>query len=127
MAALKTQKNEVSVEAFLNSVEHDKRRSDGFAILELMREVTGIEPSMWGASIVDFGTYRYKYASGREAEWMLAGFDRYEEWLSRLGRYRTGKACLYINKLEDVDIQVLRELVRQSVAHMKKTNARPHG
>jgi len=138
MAELKTQKNEASVEAFLNSVEHDKRCADGFAVLELMKEVTGEEPAMWGKSIVGFGTYHYKYASGREANWMLVGFsprkrnmtlyimdgfDRYDELLSRLGKYRTGKSCLYINKLEDVDIEVLRELIRLSVAHMKKTNA----
>jgi hypothetical protein len=137
MPELKTQKNEASVEEFLNSVEHDKRREDGLTILQLMREVTGEEPAMWGTSIVGFGTYRYKYASGREAEWMLVGFsprkrnmtlyimdgfDQYDELLSRLGKYRTGKSCLYINKLEDVDTQVLRELVRQSVAHMKTTN-----
>ncbi|HUW09134.1 MAG TPA: DUF1801 domain-containing protein [Anaerolineae bacterium] len=138
MAELKTQKNESSVEAFLSAVEHGKRRADGFAILELMREVTGEEPAMWGTSIVGFGTYRYRYASGREAEWMLAGFsprkqnmtlyimdgfDQYKELLSRLGKYRAGKSCLYISKLEDVDSGVLRELVQQSVAHMRKTNA----
>ncbi|HUW08125.1 MAG TPA: DUF1801 domain-containing protein [Anaerolineae bacterium] len=138
MADLKTQKNDAGVEAFLDAVEHDKRRTDGFAILELMREVTGEEPAMWGASVVGFGSYRYKYASGREAEWMLVGFsprkrnlalyimdgfDQYEELLARLGKYRTGKSCLYINKLEDVDTGVLRELVRKSAAHMRKTNA----
>jgi len=138
MAGLKTQKNEASVEDFLKSVEHEKRRSDGFAVLELMREVTGEEPAMWGSSVVGFGSYHYTYASGREADWMLVGFsprkrnmtlyimdgfDQYDELLSRLGKYRTGKSCLYINKLEDVYTQVLRELIRQSVAHLKKTSA----
>jgi len=138
MAELKTQKNEASVEDFLNSVAHEKRRSEGFAVLELMREVTGLEPAMWGASIVGFGSYHYTYASGRDGEWMLAGFsprkrnmtlyimdgfDQYDELLSRLGKFRTGKSCLYINKLEDVDTQVLRELIRQSVAHIRRTNA----
>jgi hypothetical protein len=136
MSELKTQKNEASVEEFLSSVQHDKRREDGLTVLQLMREVTGEEPAMWGTSIVGFGTYRYKYASGREAEWMLVGFsprkrnltlyimdgfDRYAELLACLGKYRTGKSCLYINKLEDIDMQVLRELVEESVAHMKST------
>jgi hypothetical protein len=141
MAELKTQKNDASVEDFLKSVEHEKRRADGFAVLELMREVTGLEPAMWGTSIVGFGTFRYKYASGREAEWMLVGFsprkrnmtlyimdgfDNYDELLSGLGKYRTGKSCLYINRLEDVDTGVLRELVKQSVAHMRRTDVRSH-
>jgi hypothetical protein len=136
MAELKTQKTDASVEEFLNTVENERRRADSFALLELMREVTGEEPAMWGTSIVGFGTYRYQYASGRQGEWMqvgfsprkrnltlyiMPGFDGYESLLERLGKYRTGKSCLYINKLDDVHLPTLRELIRQSVAHVKKT------
>jgi len=136
MAELKTQKTDASVEESLNAVENERRRADSFALLELMREVTGEEPAMWGTSIVGFGTYRYQYASGREGEWMqvgfsprkrnltlyiMPGFDGYRSLLEKLGKYRTGKSCLYINKLDDVDLPTLRELIRQSVVHVKET------
>ena len=137
MAELKTQKNDASVEEFLNGVSDARKREDSFAILKLMREITGDEPAMWGTSIIGFGSYRYRYASGREGEWFLAGFsprkqnltlyimsgfDNYDSLLADLGKYKTGKSCLYINKLEDVDLPTLRELVRQSVTHMAETN-----
>ena len=137
MSELKTQKNEVSVEDFLNSVEPEKKRKDSFAILEIMRQVTGEEAVMWGSSIIGFGSYHYKYASGRENEWFLvgfsprkqnltlyimSGFDNYDALLSDLGKYKTGKSCLYINKLEDVDEGNLRKLIKQSVDHMIETN-----
>ena len=137
MAKLKTQKTDASVEDFLNSVDDERKRKDSFAILELMREVTGEEPAMWGASIVGFGSYRYKYASGQEGEWptvgfaprkrnltlyIMSGFDDYDSLLAKLGKYKTGKACLYINKLDDVDLPTLRELIKQSVAHVAETN-----
>jgi hypothetical protein len=135
---LKTTKNEKSVEAFLNSVENPTRRADSLEVLKLIQEATGMEPAMWGDSIVGFGTYRYKYASGREGEWMLVGFsprkqnmtlyimdgfDEYDELLSELGKHKTGKSCLYINKLADVDQEVLKKLVKKSVKHMRETNA----
>jgi hypothetical protein len=131
MSDLKTKKNEASVEGFLKSVENKKRREDSFVVLDLMREVTGEEPAMWGTSIVGFGNYHYKYASGREGDWMkvgfsprkqrmtlyiMDGFGSYESLLKDLGKYKIGKSCLYINKLEDVDQEVLKELVKQSVA-----------
>jgi hypothetical protein len=137
MAALKTQKTDASVEDFLNQVEDEARRWDCFDILDLMREVTGEEPAMWGPSIVGFGSYRYKYASGHEGEWMLigfsprkrdltlyimSGFEAYDSLLAKLGKFKTGKACLYINKLEDVDLPTLRELVKQSAEHMAETH-----
>jgi hypothetical protein len=137
MSELKTKPTDESVVAFLNTVEKEKQREDSFAILDLMKDVTGEEAVMWGTSIVGFGRYSYKYASGREGEWMLvgfsprkqnltlyimSGFDNYNTLLSKLGKFTTGKSCLYINKLEDVDQDVLRELVSQSVDHMKKTN-----
>lgn len=138
MAELKTQPNDQSVEDFLNSVENDTKREDSFTILELMKEETGAEPIMWGDRIVGFGTYHYKYASGRDAEWFLtgfsprkqnltlyimSGFEEYDDLLGKLGRHSTGKSCLYVKKLEDVDQDVLRELVSKSVEHMKETNA----
>ena len=137
MAELKTQPNQSSVIDYLNSVENEKRRADSFSILELMQEVTGEEPLMWGDSIVGFGTYRYQYASGRKGEWFLtgfaprkqnltlyimSGFSNYEQLLAQLGKYKTGKSCLYINKLEDVNLDVLRKLIKESVDHMVETN-----
>ena len=138
MAELKTQPNEQSVEDFLNSVADGTKRQDSFTILELMGQVTGSEPIMWGDSIIGFGSYHYKYASGREANWFLtgfsprkrnltlyimSGFEGYDDLLGNLGKYSTGKSCLYIKKLEDVDRDVLRELVSKSVQHMIETNA----
>ena len=137
MAQLKTQPNDRSVEDFLNAVEDDTKRKDSFTILGLMQDVTDEEPVMWGDSIVGFGTYRYKYASGRQAEWMLTGFsprvqnltlyimdgfDEYDQLLEDLGKHSTGKSCLYIKRLENIDLDVLRQLLEKSVAHMKATN-----
>lgn len=136
MAELKTQKNDASVEAFLHTVD-ENRREDCFALLKLMEEVTGAEAKMWGSAIVGFGSYHYKYASGREGDWMItgfsprkqnltlyimAGFDRYDELLAKLGKHSIGKSCLYIKRLADVDTDVLRQLVEASVAHMNATN-----
>jgi len=133
MSELKTRRNDNDVLAFIEAVEDDQRREDALAVLKLFEDVTGLEPQMWGDSIVGFGSYHYKYASGREGEWMLtgfsprkknltlyimSGFDAYESLLKKLGKYKTGKSCLYISKLEDVDIEVLCELVRQSVEQM---------
>jgi hypothetical protein len=137
MAELKTKPTDDSVTAFLNSVENERKRQDSFAIMNIMKEVTGAEPKMWGSSIVGFGNYHYKYASGREGDWFLAGFsprkqnltlyimsgfDAYDGLLQKLGKYKAGKSCLYINKLDDVNQEALKELVKQSVIHMKETN-----
>jgi hypothetical protein len=138
MAEPKTKPNDTSVTDFLNAVTDEKRRRDCFAVLDLMREVTGEEPRMWGSSIVGFGVYRYQYASGRAGDWPLTGFSprkqnltlyimpgfaRYAELMQRLGKHKTGQSCLYLNKLEDISLEVLRELVSQSVAHIKQTYA----
>lgn len=138
MAEPKTKPTDRDVEDFLNSVQDEKKRQDSFTILGLMEEATGEEPQMWGDSIIGFGLYKYKYASGREGEWFLtgfsprvqnltlyimSGFDQYDVLLDQLGKYKTGKSCLYINKIEDVDLQTLRDLVEQSVEHMAKTNS----
>ena len=136
MAELKTKKNEASVEAFLRRVADPKRREDCFTILELMKDVTRLEPKMWGTSIVGFGTCQYKYASGHGGEWFIAGFSprkanltlyimcgvaRCGELMKKLGKYKTGQSCLYVKKLEDIDLPTLRELVKESVAHVRKT------
>lgn len=135
MAENKTKENDADVVAFLNGVADERKRQDSFAVLALMQEVTGMEPKMWGDSIVGFGKYHYKYESGREGDmpitgfsprkqsltlYIMPGFERYEDLMAKLGKHKTGKSCLYINKLADVDTAVLRELVTQSVAHMKK-------
>jgi len=134
MAELKTKRNIGDVEAFLNSVPDEKKRQDSFTILELMKQVTGKEPEMWGDSIIGFGSYHYKYASGREGDWFLtgfsprkqnltlyimAGFDGYDQLLRKLGKHSTGKSCLYIKKMDDIDADVLKELVKKSVEHME--------
>jgi nucleoid DNA-binding protein len=138
MAELKTQKNEASVQDFLKGIEDENKRKASNIVSEMMAEVTGAEPKMWGDSIVGFGTYKYKYASGREGEWFLtgfaprkrnvtlyimSGFDDYADLLGKLGKFSTGKSCLYINKVEDIDLDVLRELVEKSVKHMVETNS----
>lgn len=137
MAELKTKKNKASVDDFINGVEEEKKREDSRAILELMKDVTGEDPAMWGTSIVGFGSYHYKYESGREGDWFLTGFSprkrdltlyimpgftKYDSLLENLGKYKIGKSCLYINKLEDVDLPTLRKLVKQSVERMAQIN-----
>ncbi|MCL4841235.1 MAG: DUF1801 domain-containing protein [Bryobacteraceae bacterium] len=135
MAELKTKQTEASVSAFLDAVENEQRRADCRTVLNLMRAVTGEEPKMWGPSMVGFGSYHYKYASGREGDWfvtgfsprkqdltlyIMAGFDRYDELMAKLGKYKTGKSCLYLKRLSDVDLGVLRELVTASVEAMRQ-------
>ena len=135
MSDPKTRPSDASVEAFIEAVEHPRRREDARILLELMRRVTGEEPVMWGPSIVGFGRYRYRYASGQEGDWPIAGFsprkqnlsiyimtgfEASDALLSRLGKHKTGKSCLYVNKLADVDLEVLETLVRASVAEMKR-------
>ncbi len=137
MAELKTQRNNQSVDAFLDGIDDERKRHDSREILALMQRVTGEKPVMWGDSIIGFGSYRYKYASGRQAEWFLtgfsprkqnltlyimSGFEDYEKLLDKLGKYKTGKSCLYINKMDDVDQGVLEKLVQASVVHMKERN-----
>ena len=135
MAELKTKPNKASVEKFLGSVKDEKKREDSFKVLEMMKRITKEEPILWGPSIVGFGKYHYKYASGREGDWFLTGFSprkqnltlyimsgfkRYNELMKKLGKHKTGSSCLYINKLEDIDMKVLKELITESVKYMKK-------
>lgn len=129
MADNKTVETDASVDAFLDGVENDKRRQDARALLELMQRVTGVEPRMWGPSIVGFGKYHYRYESGREGDMLRVGFsprkaklslymivkdDEYARLLEKLGKFKTGGSCLYINKLEDVDLSTLEALVARS-------------
>jgi hypothetical protein len=133
MAELKTKPNAQIVTDFLQTIPDEGKKKDSIAILELMREVTGQEPKMWGDSIIGFGTYHYKYSSGREGDWfvtgfsprkqnltlyIMSGFDEYEALLRKLGKHKTGKACLYINRLADVDLAIMKELIQKSVAHL---------
>ena len=135
MAELKTSKNDRDVDAFLDSIEDDTRRVDAKAVCALMAESTGAEPAMWGDSIVGFGSRHLVYASGREVDWftvgfsprkqnltlyIMDGFDGYESYLERLGKHSTGKSCLYIKRLSDVDERVLRDLVTASVRALQE-------
>ena len=134
---LKTTRNDGDVRAYLESVANKQRRQDALAMLELMREITGEEAEMWGESIVGFGSYRYRYASGRQGDWFLTGFaprkqaltlyimpgfERYEALLAKLGKHKIGKSCLYINKLADVDEDVLKEIITASVERMRRAD-----
>lgn len=133
MAEAKTKPTEESVSGFLNKVSDKSRREDCLTVLELMKDATGEEPKMWGSSIVGFGRYRYKYESGREGECMITGFsprksdltlyimpgfEAVSDLMARLGKHKTGKSCLYIKKLADVDLGVLRKIVEKSVKGM---------
>ncbi len=133
----KTKKNDGSIEAFLEEVQPDQKREDSKAIVAMMREITGDEGSMWGAAIVGFGRATYTYANGKVNEWfqtgfsprkqsltvyIMPGFDRYEELLAKLGKHKTGKSCLYINRLSDIDTDVLRELIAESAKVMAESS-----
>lgn len=137
MAELKTKENDQSVDAFLSTIEDAQKQADCRTLVAIMREATDAAPRMWGDSIVGFGHYHYRYASGREGDWFLtgfsprkqnltlyimAGFDRYETLLSKLGKHTTGKSCLYVKRLADLDMPALKQLVAESVAHMQATN-----
>ena len=138
MAELKTRQNDASVSTFLGAIEDKQRRMDARKISAMMRAATGSRAKMWGTAIVGFGSYHYKYASGREGDWHLVGFSPrkenltlyimpgfagFEELMAKLGRYKTGKSCLYIRQLDDVDEAVLRKLIDGSVASMRKKYA----
>ena len=135
MSELKTKLNDSDIVTFLNGVDNDERRKDCFKLLELFEKWTNEIPKMWGASIIGFGSYHYKYDSGREGDWFLtgfsprkqnltiyitAGFHEYDDIMKNLGKYSTGSSCLYVKKLSDINIEKLKTLVEISVAHMKK-------
>lgn len=129
MYELKTKINDSNVKDFLNQVENKRRKEDSFVLLDLMTQITKEEPKMWGTSIIGFGTYAYTNKSGHNGEWMkiafsprkqslslyiMNGYDTYDGLLDHLGKHKIGKSCLYINKLADVDMDVLTELITQS-------------
>ncbi len=129
----KTTENAASVEEFLNSVKDETKRADCLRVRAIMEEISGEKPKMWGTSIVGFGNYHYKYESGREGDFMkvgfspraqnvtlyiMPGFGRYEDLMSKLGKHKIGKSCLYVKKLADVDEEILKELITESYAYM---------
>lgn len=133
MTGNKTQENEGDVDAFLKSVLPERRREDALVIKAMMERVTGLEAKMWGEKMIGFGTYHYKYDSGREGDWFrtgfspskanlsiytIPGFKSFEDILSRLGKYKNSVGCLYITNLKNVDLEVLEELVTASMALM---------
>jgi hypothetical protein len=133
MAELETQRNDASVPDFLAGVADPRRRADAQAVCALMTEVTGVEPEMWGTSIVGFGAYHYADGKGRINDWpavglsprkqsltlyISGGFDGYADLLARLGRHTTGRACLYLPRVSEVDEGMLRQIVRQGFEHL---------
>ncbi len=137
MSENKTRPTDQNVIDFLNTVENPTRREDGFTLLKLMQEETGEQAVMWGSSIVGFGLHHYKYETGREGDmplvgfsprkqsmtlYIMPGFDEYDGLLAGLGKHKIGKACLYVNKLADVDEDALRQLIRRAYEHVKTWN-----
>jgi hypothetical protein len=135
VAELKTRPNSASVAAFIGAITDSQRRADARKIAAMMRAATGKQPRMWGTAIVGFDSYHYTYASGREGDWplvgfsprkqnisvyIMAGFAGSEKLLARLGKHKTGKSCLYIKRLDDVDQAVLRKLIDASVKYLRK-------
>ncbi len=134
MAELKTKVTGESVDDYLAVIESDRRRDESRLIDAVARRITGHKPRMWGASIVGYGSYHYKYASGREGDWLatgfsprkqaltkyvMLGFGNHDDLMAQLGKYKTGKSCLYINKLEDVDLGVLERLIERSFKDLR--------
>ena len=135
MSSNKTIETSASVENFINAVDSEQKRKDSWEMIEVMQRITGSEPKMWGSSLIGFGSYHYKYASGREGDffitgfsprksaftvYIMPGFERYEEQLEKLGPFKTGKSCLYLKNLDAIDRQVLEKIIRDSVALMRE-------
>ncbi|MFN7251408.1 MAG: DUF1801 domain-containing protein [Anaerobacillus sp.] len=136
MYELKTKETDHSVVEFIEQVENPKKREDAYKLLDIFTETTSFKAKMWGTSIIGFGSYHYKYESGHEGDAPLVGFSprkakislyfatgdtKREELLKTFGKHTTGKACVYINKLADIDVDVLKELINQSVIFLKET------
>jgi hypothetical protein len=135
MAENKTKPSKDSVIEFINKVKHEQKKTDSFILLELIKQITEEEPILWGPNLIGFGNYHYKYKSGREGDffivgfsprktaltiYIMPGFERYEELMAKLGKFKIGKSCLYINKLTDVNMDILTELITSSVDYMNK-------
>jgi hypothetical protein len=138
MAKTKTKPTNESVEDFLNRISDEERRADCFAVAKIMEEITGEKPKMWGPSIVGFGSYHYKYDSGREGDWLatgfsprkkdltlylMMGFEKHGELMKKLGKHSHAKSCLYIKRLSDVHIQTLKKLIKASLKDLKAYTA----
>jgi hypothetical protein len=136
MAEPKLKPNGQSVNLFLDKIADETRRTECYAILHMMKRVTKTEPKIWGSGLVGFGSYHYKYASGHEGDCFVTGFasrkgaltlyitagvERFPKLLANLGKHKAGKGCLYIKRLDDVNLSVLEDLVKQSVEHTKAT------
>jgi len=135
MAENKTKETKASVASFLNAIEDTRKRADAKKVAAMMRKATGNRAKMWGTSMVGYGKYHYQYPSGCDGDWMLVGFaprkqnlvvyimpgfSTFAPLMKKLGKYKTGKSCLYLNKLEDVDVKVLQKLISDSVKLMRK-------
>jgi len=135
MAENKTKQTNASVDKFINSLKDETEREDCYKIIKIMKSITKEEPKMWGPSIIGFGTYHYKYASGREGDmciagfsprkqnltiYLMPGFEIQQSQLKKLGKYKTSKVCLYIKSLKDVDVKILKEMISISVKETKK-------
>jgi len=136
MYELKTKETDASVIEFIESVDHPKKREDAYRLLDIFTEVSGYEAKMWGPSIIGFGHYHYKYQTGHEGDAPLVGFSPRKakislyfapgdperaQLLQQFGKHTTGKACVYINKLADVEVEILKALIQQSIAFLRKT------
>ena len=134
MSSNKTVETGASVENFINAVDNEQKRKDSWDLIAMMKEITGAEPKMWGSSLIGFGKYHYKYASGREGDsvitgfsprkasltvYIMPGFDGFREQMKKLGPHKTGKSCLYLKNLDVIDREVLQEIIRGSVAVMR--------
>lgn len=138
MADMKTIPTRASVDKFLKGITDDRKRADCYQILELLKKTTKAEPKMWGTSIVGFGKYHYVYESSREGDsfiigfsprkqnitlYIMGGFDQFEDLLQQLGKHSTGKSCLYINKLEDINRNILKKLINKSMKAAEKNSS----
>ena len=136
MAELKTRPTKASVTEFIKGIDDKQKRADARSVAAMMRRATGSRAKMWGPSIVGFGTYKYTNTAGKDLEWMLTGFSprkqaltvyimpgfsHFDSLMKRLGKYKTGKSCLYIKRLSDVNERVLEQLIGRSVKHLRKT------
>src|ERR1041384_4003148 len=134
MAEPKTKPKNESVEDYLNRIPDAERRDDCFAVAKMMEEITGEKPKMWGPSIVGFGTYHYKYASGHEGDWpitsfsprkkdltlyVMMGYEKYPELMAKLGKHSVGKSCLYIKRLSDIHLPTLKKLIKTGIQDLK--------
>lgn len=141
MAEIKTKATKVSVKKFIDAVDDEQKRKDSYELIRIMKKITKEEPKMWGPSIIGFGKYEYRYESGQGGEmcitgfsprkatfsiYLLAGKSKSEDLFKKLGKYKMGKACLYVKKLSDIDVKILEKLIKVSVDAIKSYKQYPH-